>query len=120
MNNKKLHTQLNKLQSSYDKKHSMMKKKQLEFETISDEVNRIKNTIDYLKGSESVKVHIIKNYGRDGKYVYGQVYYNINPQTSDKKPFRFMIGKMTENKSQSEWESLCREVFFNKVIKEHI
>ena len=120
MSSKTIQNKLKKLQSSYDKKHTMMKKKQYEYEVISNEVFRIQNTIDYLKNCESVKVNIIKNYGRDGKYVYGNVYYNINPQSTDKKPFRFMIGKMSEKKTQSEWESICREVFFNKVVKEHI
>ena len=39
---------------------------------------------------------LLFNYGRDKKYIYGQVYHNINPHSKKKKTFRFMLGKMSD------------------------
>ena len=102
-----------KLQSIYDKKNVLLKK-------VSDEVSTIKNTLDYFNGIESIKPNIVKNQGRDKKYIYGQIYYYTNPQSNKKKPYRFLIGKMSEKKSMKELKDICINKFIDKVVKEHI
>ena len=115
-----LKSKLKKLHSSHDKKYSVMKKKQHDYEVYSKRVTEIKNIIDYIENSESVKPQILFNQGRDKKYVYGQVYYLTEPQSSKKKSFRFLIGKMSDDKSRLEWESVCVSVFYEKVVKEFV
>tara|TARA_R110000796_G_scaffold179653_1_gene296220 strand:+ start:197 stop:541 length:345 start_codon:yes stop_codon:yes gene_type:complete len=110
---KDINDKLNKLESSYDKKNVVLKK-------LSSEVSTIKNNIDYIKGSLSVKPNLLMNQGRDKKYIYGQVYYNINPQSDKKKSYRFLIGKMSDKKSKNELKQICIQHFIDKVIKEHI
>lgn len=108
---KPLKDKLSKLRTSHDKKHSVLVKKQ-------EEVLELKNSIDYIEGLAKLKPQILYNYGRDKKYIYGQVYYNVDSQSNKKKTFRFMIGKMGENKSRKNLEKTCLNTFYNKVMDE--
>ena len=85
-----------------------------------NEVFRIKNLIDFIENSRAVKPQILFNQGRDGKYIYGQVYYFIHPSSTDKKSYRFMIGKTSDKVSRKVLEKRCLEIFYDKYIKEYL
>ena len=109
-------TKLKKLKDTFKRKNTILKKKQYEYETYSNEVFRIKNLIDFVSNSTALKPQILYNQGREGKYIYGQVYYNINPQSIDKKSYRFMIGKTSEKVSRKVLEKRCLDIFYDKYI----
>ena len=112
MTSKPLKEKLSKLKTIYKKKHAVVSE-------LQDEVFILKNTIDYIEGFAKLKPQILYNYGRDKKYIYGQVYYQVEPQSTDKKTFRFMIGKMDDNKSRKQLERICLDTFYNKVMDEN-
>ena len=115
-----MNKKLDKLKDTLDRKETILKKKQYEYETYSNEVFRIKNLIEFVENSLAVKPQILFNQGRDKKYIYGQVYYFTHPQSTDKKSYRFMIGKMDEKLSRKKLEKKCIELFYDRYIKEHI
>lgn len=117
---KQLKDALVKLKSSHDKKESVMIKKKHDYEVSLDKVTHQKNIIDYIEGVKKVTPQILFNYGRDKKYVYGQIYYKVNPHTDEKKSFRFMIGKMDDNKSRKQLERICLDTFYDKIIIENV
>ena len=85
---------------------------------LQGEVFKLKNSIDFIEGLAKIKPQILYNYGRDKKYIYGQVYFKSTPQSTNKKTFRFIIGKMDENKSRKQLEKICVETFYKKIIYE--
>ena len=105
---KPLKDKLSKLKITHKKKHDVVVKK-------IEEVVTLKNSIDYLEGLDRIKPQILYNYGRDKKYIYGQLYYQVEPQSSKKKTMRFMIGKMEEKKSRKQLENICLDTFYNKI-----
>jgi hypothetical protein len=105
---KPLKDKLSKLKITHKKKHDVVVKKM-------EEVVTLKNSIDYLEGLARIKPQILYNYGRDKKYIYGQLYYQVEPQSSKKKTMRFMIGKMEEKKSRKQLENICLDTFYNKI-----
>ena len=105
---KPLKDKLSKLKITHKKKHDVVVKKM-------EEVVTLKNSIDYLEGLDRIKPQILYNYGRDKKYIYGQLYYQVEPQSSKKKTMRFMIGKMEEKKSRKQLENICLDTFYNKI-----
>ena len=105
---KPLKDKLSKLKITHKKKHDVVVKKM-------EEVVTLKNSIDYLEGLAKLKPQILYNYGRDKKYIYGQLYYQVEPQSSKKKTMRFMIGKMEEKKSRKQLENICLDTFYNKI-----
>ena len=109
---KPLKEKLSKLKITHKKKHDVVVKKM-------EEVVTLKNSIDYLEGLARIKPQILYNYGRDKKYIYGQVYYQVKPQSTDKKTFRFMIGKMDDNKSRKQLEKICLDTFYKKAVDEN-
>ncbi len=115
-----MNTKLDKLKETYNRKNTILKKKQYEYEVYSNEVFRIKNQIDFIENADAVKPQILYNQGRDGKYIYGQIYYLVEPQSIDKKSYRFMIGKTSEKVSRKVLEKRCLEIFYDKYIKDCI
>ena len=105
---KPLKDKLSKLKITHKKKHDVVVKKM-------EEVVTLKNSIDYLEGLDRIKPQILYNYGRDKKYIYGQLYYQVEPQSNKKKTMRFMIGKMEEKKSRKQLENICLDTFYNKI-----
>lgn len=90
------------------------------YSVISDQLNELDSYINYYDGIDKIKPNILMNQGRDKKYVYGQVYYYHKPGLSTKKSFRFLIGKMVDNKSTKEWNEICIQHFIDKVVSEYI
>ena len=117
---KQLKTKLSKLKSSHKKKDVVMKKKLHEYEDSLSKVTELKNEIEYIEGVKKITPQILYNYGRDGKYIYGQVYYKVNPNSNDKKSFRFMIGKTAEKLSRKKLEKICMDTFYEKIIMENV
>ena len=111
MTPKLLKSKLSKLKSEYKKKTAVIDK--LQSETLA-----LKNTIDFIDGLAKLKPQILYNYGRDKKYIYGQVYFKSTPQSTSKETFRFMIGKMDEKKSRKQLEKICVETFYQKMMYE--
>ena len=112
-------TKLNKLKDTFNRKNTILKKKQYEYEVYGNEVFRIKNLIDFIENSRAVKPQILFNQGRDGKYIYGQMYYLIEPQSTTRRSYRFMIGKTSENVSRKLLEKKCLEVFYDRYISSY-
>ena len=115
-----MNKKLDKLKDTLDRKETILKKKQYEYETYSNEVFRIKNLIEFVENSLAVKPQILFNQGRDGKYIYGQIYYLNSPYDTKKHSYRFMIGKTSDELSREELEKRCLEIFHDKYIKTHI
>ena len=111
MTSKSLKSKLSKLKSEYNNKSSII-------DELQCEVFKLKNSIDFIEGLAKIKPQILYNYGRDKKYIYGQVYFKSTPQSTNKKTFRFIIGKMDENKSRKHLEKICVETFYKKIIYE--
>ena len=113
-------TKLNKLRERYKRKSKILEKKQEEYETYSSDVLELKNLINFIDNSRAVKPQILYNQGRDGKYIYGQVYYLIKPQSTTRRSYRFMIGKTSENVSRKLLEKKCLEVFYDRYISSYL
>ena len=118
MKNNSIQLKLDKLIKSYKKKHNLFTRKQSELKSIETELNTLQKEIDFFDKSLAIKPHILYNQGRDKKYIYGQVYHFISPQSDKKKSYRFLIGKMDEGKSRSELEQICIQKFMEKVIED--
>ena len=113
-------SKLDILKERYDRNNKVLTKKKVEYDKYSLEVTRIKNLIDFVENSQAVKPQILYNQGRDGKYIYGQIYYLNSPYDTKKHSYRFMIGKTSDELSREELEKRCLEIFQDKYIKSHI
>ena len=113
-------SKLDILKERYDRKNKVLTKKKVEYDKYSLEVTRIKNLIDFVENSQAVKPQILYNQGREGKYIYGQIYYLNSPYDTKKTSYRFMIGKTSDELSREELEKRCLEIFHDKYIKTHI
>ena len=82
MNPKQLKDKLEKLKVLYQKENDKLIEHQ-------ENVDRLKCSIEYISGLSKIKPQIIYNSGRDKKYIYGQIYYFVEPQSPKKKSFRF-------------------------------
>jgi len=107
---------LKKLESFQNKREKVFNK----YSIVKEKLDDLDSNIKFFSELENIKPQILFNQGRDKKYVYGQVYYLTEPQSSKKKSFRFLIGKMSDVKSRQEWESICMSVFYQKVVKEFV
>ena len=107
---------LKKLESFQNKREKVFNK----YSIVKEKLDDLDSNIKFFSELENIKPQILFNQGRDKKYVYGQVYYLTEPQSSKKKSFRFLIGKMSDVKSRQEWESICMSVFYEKVVKEFV
>ena len=107
---------LKKLESFQNKREKVFNR----YSIVKEKLDNLDSNIKFFSELENIKPQILFNQGRDKKYVYGQVYYLTEPQSSKKKSFRFLIGKMSDDKSRQKWESVCLNVFYEKVVKEHI
>ncbi len=83
---------LKKLESLQIKREKVFNR----YSKVKDELDELDSNINYLSELNNIKPNILFNQGRDKKYVYGQVYFYPNPQSTKKKSFRFIIGKMSE------------------------
>lgn len=113
MTDKKITTKLKSLENKREKVFS-------KYSEIKDELNELESSISFFKEIDNIKPQILFNLGRDKKYVYGQIYYYTKPQSTKKKSYRFLIGKMSDDKSRQELESICMDVFYEKVVKEFV
>ena len=107
---------LKKLESFQNKREKVFNR----YSKVKEKLDDLDSNIKFFSELENIKPQILFNQGRDKKYVYGQVYYLTEPQSSKKKSFRFLIGKMSDDKSRQEWESICMSVFYEKVVKEFV
>ncbi len=97
-----------------------MLKKQQDYQVSLDKVTHTQNIIDYINDFNKLKPQILYNYGRDKQYVYGQVYFKVNPQSKKKQNYRFLLGKMADNKTRTQLEKICKKLFLEKVIGESV
>jgi len=107
---------LKKLESFQNKREKVFNR----YSIVKEQLDNLDSNIKFFSELENIKPQILFNQGRDKKYVYGQVYYLTEPQSSKKKSFRFLIGKMSDIKSRQEWESVCLSVFYEKVVKKFV
>ncbi len=90
------------------------------YSKLKEQLDEIDFNITYLTELCNIKPNILFNQGRDKKYVYGQVYFYQTPQSTKKKSFRFIIGKMSEKKTMKKWSEICLEVFYGRLVGEYI
>ncbi len=107
---------LKKLESFQNKREKVFNR----YSIVKEQLDNLDSNIKFFSELENIKPQILFNQGRDKKYFYGQVYYLTEPQSSKKKSFRFLIGKMSDIKSRQEWESVCLSVFYEKVVKKFV
>ena len=86
------------------------------FLSVKESLDEIDIQLTYYNKLINIKPQILFNQGREKKYVYGQVYFFENQNSNKMKSYRFIIGKMYENKSRKEWEEICLERFYNKLV----
>ena len=86
------------------------------YSSIKKNLDELDIQLNYYNKLLEVKPQILFNQGREKKYVYGQVYFYESHTSNIKKSYRFIIGKMYEEKSREEWEEICLERFYNKLV----
>ena len=86
------------------------------YSSIKKNLDELDIQLNYYNKLLEVKPQILFNYGRDKKYVYGQMYYFESPFSSKKKSFRFMLGKMSDGLSRKKLDEKCMDVFYDKYI----
>jgi hypothetical protein len=90
------------------------------YSKVKQQFDDIDSNITYLTELCNIKPNILFNQGRDKKYVYGKVSFYPTPQSTKKKSFRFIIGKVSEKKSMKKWNEICLEVFYDRIVGEYI
>jgi len=99
---KKIETLTNKRQKIHPK-----------YLSVKESLDELDNQLKYYNKLINVKPQILFNQGRGKKYVYGQVHFFENKESNKLKSYRFIIGKMYEEKSREEWEDICLEKFYD-------
>ena len=110
---KKQYKELIKLNKSNQREYARREK---ELKKYYDEINKTKRIVDFIDGFKKIKPSLLMNYGREGKYIYGQIFYNSSPHDNKKKRHRFMLGKMSDKYSEKKLREKCLELFYNKYI----
>ena len=85
------------------------------YSSIKKNLDELDIQLNYYNKLLEVKPQILFNQGREKKYVYGQVYFYESHTSNIKKSYRFIIGKMDDNKSKSELEEICVNTFYDKI-----
>ena len=72
--------------------------------------------IQFYEDTLNLTPTILYSSGRDGKYVYGKVWWFKDGVGSKKKEYRYFLGKMDKKKPKSFWEDKLLSVFYEKEL----
>ena len=111
---KKLQKQIDKLSNLIDKNNNKIEDFQYRVGGLEEQNHTHTQHIQFYKDTLSLTPTILYNSGRDGKYVYGKVWWFKDGVGSKKKEYRYFLGKMDKKKPKSFWEDKLLSVFYEK------
>ena len=111
---KKLQKQIDKLSNLIKKNKDKVKDFQSRVKELEEQNHINTQLIQFYKDTLNLTPTILYNSGRDGKYVYGKVWWFKDGVGSKKKEYRYFLGKMDKKKPKSFWKNKLLSVFYEK------
>ena len=111
---KKLQKQIDKLNKLIDRNKNKIEDFQHRVGGLEEQNHTNTQHIQFYKDTLNLTPTILYNSGRDGKYVYGKVWWFKDGVGSKKKENRYFLGKMDKKKPKSFWEDKLLSVFYEK------
>ena len=113
---KKLNKQIVKLNKLIDGNKSNIEDFQQRVKGLEEQNHTHTQLIKFYEDTLNLTPTILYNSGRDGKYVYGKVWWFSNGVGSKKKEYRYFLGKMDKKKLKSFWENKLLSVFYDREL----
>ena len=111
---KKLQKQIVKLNNLIDSNKGKIKDFQSRVKVLEEQNHTHTQLIQFYEDTLNLTPTILYSSGRDGKYVYGKVWWFSKGVGSKKKEYRYFLGKMDKKKPKSFWEDKLLSVFYDK------
>ena len=111
---KKLNKQIIKLNKLIDSNKSKIEGFRDRVGELEEQNQTHTQLIQFYEDTLNLTPTILYNSGRDGKYVYGKVWWFKDGVGSKKKEYRYFLGKMDKKKPKSFWEDKLLSVFYEK------
>ena len=111
---KKLNKQIVKLNKLIDGNKSNIEDFQQRVKGLEEQNHTHTQLIQFYEDTLNLTPTLLFNSGRDGKYMYGKVWWFSNGIGSKKKEYRYFLGKMDKKKPKSFWEDKLLSVFYEK------
>ena len=111
---KKLQKEIDKLNKLIDSNKDKIEDFQQRVKGLEEQNHTNTQLIKFYEDTLNLTPTILYNSGRDGKYVYGKVWWFSNGVGSKKKEYRYFLGKMDKKKLKSFWENKLLSVFYEK------
>ena len=118
------HNQQKKLNKQIDKLNKLIYSNKGKIEDFQHRVKGLEEQnhthtqlIQFYEDTINLTPTLLFNSGRDGKYVYGKVWWFSNGIGSKKKEYRYFLGKMDKKKSKSFWKDKLLSVFYEKEME---
>ena len=111
---KKLQKQIDKLDKLIEDNKSKIEDFQSSMKELEEQNHTHTQLIQFLSDTINLTPTILYNSGRDGKYVYGKVWWFSKGGGSKKKEYRYFLGKMDKKKPKSFWKDKLLSVFYEK------
>lgn len=111
---KKLQKQIDKLSNIIKNNNDKVKDFQSRVKGLEEQNHTHTQLIQFYEDTLNLTPTILYNSGRDGKYVYGKVWWFKDGVGSKKKEYRYFLGKMDKKKPKSFWEDKLLSVFYEK------
>ena len=111
---KKLQKEIDKLNKLIDSNKNKIEDFQQKVKGLDEQNHTHTQLIQFYKDTINLTPTILFSSGRDGKYVYGKVWWYSNGIGSKKKEYRYFLGKMDKKKLKSFWEDKLLSVFYEK------
>ena len=111
---KKLQKQIDKLNKLIDSNKDKIEDFQQRVKGLEEQNHTNTQLIKFYEDTLNLTPTILYNSGRDGKYVYGKVWWFKDGVGSKKKEYRYFLGKMDKKKPKSFWEDKLLSVFYEK------
>ena len=113
---KKLQKQIVKLSNLIKKNNDKMEDFQSRVKGLEEQNHTHTQLIQFYEETLNLTPTILYDSGRDGKYVYGKVWWFSNGVGSKKKEYRYFLGKMDKKKLKSFWENKLLSVFYEREL----
>ena len=114
---KKLQKQIVKLSNLIKKNNDKMEDFQSRVKGLEEQNHTHTQLIQFYEDTLNLTPTLLFNSGRDGKYIYGKVWWFSNGIGSKKKEYRYFLGKMDKKKSKSFWKDKLLSVFYEKEME---
>ena len=111
---KKLQKEIDKLNKLIDSNKNKIEDFQQRVKGLEEQNHTHTQLIQFYEDTLNLTPTILYNSGRDGKYVYGKVWWFKDGVGSKKKEYRYFLGKMDKKKLKSFWENKLLSVFYEK------